>query len=380
MEKYSAYRDPGTGIQPFIPPVPAPGSSDLIAKFMFPVAILLGAVRTLMLAVILLFHLIFVSGFCSILIPIGPLYRLLTRILTSITARIALFILGFLWIPVEQVSRKRGKNNNTSEPWNPKAGDVIVSNHVSWIELLWLAFRFNPVFVVPVAQSVPQSSASDSVQSSPISFTPGRRTGTGSANISSSARVATPRVPIIGFRTASLLSSIRLTGQVPRPNLESPARSLENIIKSESRPIVVFPECTTSNGRGLMRFAEIFHKSLPVKEFQVFVLCVRYDPPTTFAPTLSQSIPSLILNPLGHIFSVASALSPPSISIRLLNPSESPSSPLFIVSDVVTESGNDQLAEVCATLIAQLGKMKRMGLGWEEKASFLDLYRAKRKK
>lgn len=25
--------------------------------------------------------------------------------------------------------------------WNPKAGDVIVTNWVSWIELVWLAVR-----------------------------------------------------------------------------------------------------------------------------------------------------------------------------------------------------------------------------------------------
>lgn len=27
------------------------------------------------------------------------------------------------------------------EAWTPKAGDVIVSNWASWIEILWLAFR-----------------------------------------------------------------------------------------------------------------------------------------------------------------------------------------------------------------------------------------------
>jgi hypothetical protein len=36
--------------------------------------------------------------------------------------------------------------------------------------------------------------------------------------------------------------------------------------------------------------------------------------------------------------------------------------------------GGDTVAEVSATLIAQVGKMKRIGLGWEDKASFLDFY------
>jgi len=37
----------------------------------------------------------------------------------------------------------------------------------------------------------------------------------------------------------------------------------------------------------------------------------------------------------------------------------------------------DTLAEVSATLIAQVGKMKRTGLGWEDKAAFLEFYNRK---
>lgn len=68
------------------------------------------------------------------------------------------------------------------------------------------------------------------------------------------------------------------------------------------------------------------------------------------------------------------------MSIRLLSPPDSPSSQLFLASEVLTEfSGQDQLAEVCAALIAQIGKMKRTGMGWEDKTSFLDFYWGKRK-
>jgi hypothetical protein len=64
----------------------------------------------------------------------------------------------------------------------------------------------------------------------------------------------------------------------------------------------------------------------------------------------------------------------------LLSPSDSPSSQLFIASEVITEfAGEDQLTETCAALIAQIGKMKRTGMGWEDKASFLDFYWSKRK-
>jgi len=240
--------------------------------------------------------------------------------------------------------------------------------------------RYDPVFVVPVPEADVMPTATTS--SSPISHSPGRRTGTGSANIAS-ARVQTPRIKISGFHTVSLLSAICLTGLVP-PYSSVPsnqARPLEEIRKSTKRPIVVFPECTTSNGRGLLRFADVFQKSVPVKGYNIYLMCVRYDPPTTFSPSLSLSIPSTSLNPLPHLFTLASSLSVPTLSIRMLSPAESPSSGSFLASEFVAHlpPGQDQLSEACAALIAQIGKMKRMGMGWEDKVNFLDFYRGKKR-
>lgn len=28
------------------------------------------------------------------------------------------------------------------EKWHPKAGDVIITNWISWLEIVWLAFRY----------------------------------------------------------------------------------------------------------------------------------------------------------------------------------------------------------------------------------------------
>ena len=67
------------------------------------------------------------------------------------------------------------------------------------------------------------------------------------------------------------------------------------------------------------------------------------------------------------------------VSIRLLVPSESPSSGTFALSNVLASGFGraDVLSEVSATLIAQLGKVKRTGLGWEDKASFLEFFSRK---
>ena len=133
--------------------------------------------------------------------------------------------------------------------------------------------RFNPVFVVPVA-SIPETTSVDS--ESRIHKT-GRGTGTGSANVSTpSNRPSMKRIPIKGFRVISLLSIIRFAGNIPEPGSAGSVASLESIRSSASRPIAVFPECTTSNGRGVLRFAEIFTgMPVPVRKFKVFVACFR---------------------------------------------------------------------------------------------------------
>jgi hypothetical protein len=56
------------------------------------------------------------------------------------------------------------------------------------------------------------------------------------------------------------------------------AVSLEEMRRKADRPVVVFPECTTSNGRGLLRFAEVFDPAtpIPIKQYNVFIMCARY--------------------------------------------------------------------------------------------------------
>lgn len=69
------------------------------------------------------------------------------------------------------------------------------------------------------------------------------------------------------------------------------------------------------------------------------------------------------------------------MSIRLLAPSESPSSGAFLASDVLGGgNGSATLEEACAMLIAGLGRMKRTAYGWEEKESFLEFYEGKEQK
>jgi hypothetical protein len=133
--------------------------------------------------------------------------------------------------------------------------------------------RFNPVFVLPVPER--DLERVDAPEDSAIAYRPGRRTGTGSANITQSTRTLSQRIPIAGFRAVSLWKMITTTGYAPKvENL--PFQTLDDIRRTATRPVVVFPECTTSNGRGLLRFADVFREAVPVKGYNLFVVSVRY--------------------------------------------------------------------------------------------------------
>ncbi|KZW04129.1 hypothetical protein EXIGLDRAFT_828052 [Exidia glandulosa HHB12029] len=372
MEKYSAFRDPGTGIQPFLTPVAPHSPSANVLLALSPLLYLLGAIRTLLLLVLALLHALLVVPLRSI--P-GPATGWLGWVLNAVICRTALFVLGFLWIPVEVVSRRRVRGA-AQESWSPRAGDIIVSNWASFIELLWLAFRFDPIFLIPVSTPVETAPASAGPN------TPGRSTGTGSAALANSpSRYPQRYGKIIGFRTASLWQIIRHTGLPPVLDKDNDGRvveSVERIRSKATRPVVVFPECTTSNGRGLLKFADVFGRktTLPVQGYRVFVMAVRYEAPTDLQPTLTHTIPTTA-NPIGSIFPIARSFMPSSVSIRLLAPSDSPSSGSFVVSDVVSATASDHLSDACAALISTTGKLKRTGQGWEDKVAFLDFYHRK---
>ncbi|KAG8746397.1 hypothetical protein FRC10_005108 [Ceratobasidium sp. 414] len=352
MEKFSAWRDPGTGVQPFLTPVPPQTARTLGDYASVALGTVLGILRSVLVALLALpFGVL--HGVCLLLSPIPPLHRLVSRLSITVFGRVLLCVLGFWSVPTQIATRKA---------------------------------RYNPLFVLPVYAPKPRSAAS-----SDAPLTPGRRTGTGSAQIATSS--AAPRQQIPGFRTASLLEVILATGHVPPYGSSSSTitTTIEDIRARADRPLVVFPECTTSNGRALLRFADVFiagegkHIKHPVKGFKLYVMCARYDPPMSRVPSATHSIPSqstAFPNPLPHLFTLLFAPTLiQSLSIRLLAPSDSPSSGSFMASEIILDSGvapADEISEACAVLMAQLAKIKRVGMGWEDKAAFLEFYRKRK--
>lgn len=120
----------------------------------------------------------------------------------------------------------------------------------------------------------------------------GRRTGTGSAAVQpSTTRAPSAKIPFMGFKRASLLSMIRVTGHTPPYSDEdalNSAESLQTIAARADRPIVVFAEGTTSNGRGLLRFAEVFGGKLLSNKTRLYLMCVRFVLSYTLNPAITQ--------------------------------------------------------------------------------------------
>lgn len=141
---------------------------------------------------------------------------------------------------------------------------------------------FDPIFVLPLSD-VPVQQRDIPLETRAT----GRRTGTGSAAISLPTKTAV-RANIVGFRKVSLLHIITRAGSTPLDASSGNYSSLEEIRSSANRPVVVFPECTTSNGRGLLKFADLFKdRTVPVKGYKVFVMCIRCVSVCDFIPSLT---------------------------------------------------------------------------------------------
>ncbi|CAE6412103.1 unnamed protein product [Rhizoctonia solani] len=386
MEKFSAWRDPGTGVQPFLTPVPPQSTKSLTDYGAIAFGLVIGVFRSILALVLLMLYAV-LRLVCVLSLPIPPLHRFFSWLVIAMLGRVFLCLLGFWSVSTYVASRKtRRVDTATIDKWSPGPGDIIVSNWASWIEVLWLAVRYNPQFVLPICAS-PAPSAPQTTTPA----TPGRRTGTGSAQVATAS--AARRQQILGFRTASFLEMIIATGHVPPygNSTSTITATIEDIRAQCDRPLVVFPECTTSNGRALIRFSDVFiagrgkHIKHPVKGFKMYIMCARYDPPTFTTPSPTHSIPSqsgTFPNPVPHIATLLFAPTlTQSLSIRLVAPSDSPSSGSFMASEVILDNGiapADEISEACAVLMAQASKLKRVGMGWEDKVAFLDFYRKRK--
>ncbi|KAI5451715.1 hypothetical protein NCC49_001364 [Naganishia albida] len=360
MEKFSKWRDPGTGIQPFLPPVPAQTGASLQLYAYKGVAALASISRCAILALVTVAHVILVGIPEKVLGP-GSSWKL-TRIPNALLCRFALFLMGYWWIATEVVQVKRVRGTQTVKV-DAKPGDVIVTNWTGYVDLLYLAFRFNPTFLLPIHHS-----------SSPSSGT------------------TTPlRAEFKGYAAVNLTTALSLTGHTPItfsntiPHTEIYPTIVLARLACDGRPLVVFPEGTTSNARGLLRFSQgcLGDVEVPVRGSNVWVMFFKHPSPTSYTPTATHSVPNNSFNPLPHIANtITQSLLPRQLNVRILHPHNSPSSGSFLPSETLdlatTASNQNVMGECCAVLLRQLGRVKSVGLGWEDKDGFLVFLRERR--
>ncbi|KAF2634623.1 hypothetical protein P280DRAFT_474505 [Massarina eburnea CBS 473.64] len=217
MEKYSQFRDPGTGIAPFLP-IPNPPAGILT-----PVHVLLFFLRVpFVLSLSLLYF-----GFLEFL-PVGNTIK-------KCVLWVILTIPGVWWVDLQVDGVKRGK---LAEKQNhlPHAGSIVAASFVSPLDPLYLAGIFTPVFT---------------------------RSWAGEKKV----------------EVITLFRAICLAFE--KPQLEPPKTAKLFTLKelTEKNPdsiICVFPETTTTNGRGVLRFSPSLLTASP--KTKIYPVHVKYSP------------------------------------------------------------------------------------------------------
>ncbi|KAL7422055.1 hypothetical protein Q5752_003829 [Cryptotrichosporon argae] len=361
MEKFSKWRDPATGIQPFLPLAPA---SSPVALAYLPFGSVLAALRLVFLLVTLMLHLVLVEAVAR-LIPLRSARANYHAIGTKASARFALLTLGYVWISDELVSAKRGAKGVAQLVRPPRRGDLVVFNWTSYVDVLLLLYKYDPVFLLPVF-TPPATSAAY-----------GRSTGTGSASI----RPASSSSVFLGYLPISPLSLARRTGALPPTYPALPPSGFATLSaahRAADRPLALLAEGTTSNGRAVLKFADGVLADPPSAGI-VWLTHVRHPGPGPLASPAPCPVPSP-----AHALAFLTAPTR-TVQLRTLHPSAAPSSPSFLPSEVVSAAGLGRVdergvwREAIAIVLAETGRSRRVtGMGWAEKAEFLDYYYKRR--
>lgn len=354
MEKYSQFRDRGRSsnstriISRSVANTPTSGSG--IAPF-FPVSSEPAGIYILFHIALFFFKLpffatVFIAYFLVLQwFPLGSLFK--KAVLWMI-----LGIPGVWWIDLQIDGVKKGSLAKKHEGRVPEPSDIIASSFTSPLDSLYLAAIFDPIFTA----SYPH----------------------------------TRQVECI-----SLLSAILRALSQPKeyPPKDAKLTDLKTLVaQNPQRIIVVFPECTTTNGKGILPFSPSLTTS--PSETRIFPISLRYTPADITTP-----VPGEYFTFLWNLLSHPTHLIRVRIAEAVHNTPESTeatdSKNMYltnILDDLVhgtaTTSGTDTpstlsrriTAEERKTLdkvgeaLARLGRVKRVGLTTRDKVDFIEAF------
>jgi len=344
MEKYSQYRDKGSGIAPFFP-VPVQPSGIYLPFHAFLIICRL----PLLVAVSLTYFVLFSWLPVNSLVKKAALWTILG-------------IPGIWWIDLQIDGVKRGslaKHKNRL----PQPGTLIASSFTSPIDCLYLAAIFDPIFTA----SYPSTRLVERI---------------------------------------SLFHAIFRALLPPRTSPSSSANlvTLSTLLKDNpDSAIVVLPECTTTNGRGILPFSPSL-LSAPAKT-KIFPVNLRYTPADITTP-----VPGAYLSFLWNLCSrsnhcirvrIAEAVyNTSAVDMRerpsALKPRNSFETNFFdglqfgdsvSSAETLVSNGDGEVlsAEERKVLdrigedLARLGRVKRVGLGVQVKEEFVKVWKKTRK-
>jgi hypothetical protein len=194
MEKFSAFRDVGTGIMPFLHPIPPRGIHSQIFKK------IIGHI----LAVL---KLPFIIICVMLLIILQKINSSPVLVVKSMIYRVLLWFMGFY--KIESVVKPSKKQIIESKPKVHKK--LIISNYTSYVDILYFS-TFSPIFL--------------------------------SVCVDGTVKECLPFDMILNCTNVDCSVGIPLD------------QFLKNY--KSNRSIILFPEGTTSNGRGILSFLPVF--------------------------------------------------------------------------------------------------------------------------
>ena len=216
--------DQSTGINPF--EVTSTFIHPGLKVFRFIISLLKLPVFTLIVTLSFLYYIL------AMIIPVTEIRTTLIKINSKIFDRILLFLLGNVFIPKEPTPLV-DTFNEPGEINQVNPGDIIISNFGSYLNILWLQMEYSPYFVIPCDSQF---------------------------------------VVVYSFFTI-LVSSL---ANIPMKNGKK--ANLEKVIKiaKENRsPVIIFPECTPTNGTGIIQFAE-FGENVNFPETKFHIICFSH--------------------------------------------------------------------------------------------------------
>ncbi|KAJ6090329.1 hypothetical protein N7486_009144 [Penicillium sp. IBT 16267x] len=317
MEKFSQFRDRGSGIAPFLPIPSEPlGLQAPLRVFLFCVRLPLFIFVTFAYFAILQW------------LPIGSLGK-----------KAALWcILGvpsIWWIDLQVDGVKKGSLSKHQQARLPQPGSVIASSFTSPIDAIYLAAIFDPVFTAAYPNS--------------------------------------RKVERISLLQAVLRAFAQPTTQ-PEPGTKL-VDVATLVAKYPNRPIVIFPECTTTNGRGILPLSHAL-LGVPPKT-KVFPVSLRYTPVDVVTPLPGSYISFLwtLLSKPTHCIRVRIAeYVTNSRNVQSTRQSNYNSNYLDTLEDEVEggiTAGERAFLDLVGESLARLGRVKRVGLGVKEKQQFM---------